>query len=336
MIKKKLLKEIPEKCGVYYFKDKTGQIIYIGKSVNLKSRVSSYFNGNSHKSGMENHIAEIDYIICKSDIFALLLEDLSIKTFKPHFNIRLRRYSSSMKLSLTKDEFPALVIEDIESNSDNETLMILPSKYYAQDFIQKASLIFKLRTCTGKNPDGQCIQYTFGRCHAPCRKLITPDKYNDEVEKFREFIKGNCRSEILRLQKEMRGFADRMEFEDAIETKEKISFLERQSARYGLFSDFSNSTIKFTDNKYEYWFSNQNLVAIRSAKRKNRAAVDFDKIKTKKDKVMLEFRRKFKEFSYANFNNNKQYYLFDRFNVIYPYLKKDKKTSKDKSEMIIR
>ncbi len=336
MRKTRILKEIPEKCGVYYFKDKTGQIIYIGKSVNLKSRVASYFNGSSHKSGMEKHIAEIEYIICKSDIFALLLEDLSIKIYKPHFNVRLRRYSNSMKLCLTGDEFSALVVEDVESDSDNEVLMVLPSKYFAQEFIEKAAGIFKLRTCTGSNPVGQCIQYTFGRCLAPCRKLVTAKKYDKAVEVFRQFIQGDCQTVISKLQKDMRGFADRMEFEDAIETKEKISFLQRQSERFSMYCKFRNSLLSFSDGKHEYWFYKENLVAIRSAKRKNKAAIDTELIKKKRDKVMLEFRKKYKDVSHSQFDKNRQYYLFDRFNVLYPYLKKSSKSSDKKSEIIIR
>ncbi len=336
MKKSKLVNGIPEKCGVYYFKDKVGGIIYVGKSVNLKSRVSSYFNGGSHKSGMENHISEIDYILCKSDIFALLLEDLSIKIFKPHFNVKLRRYSSSMKLALTRDDFPALVIEDIETDSENETLTVLPGKYFAQEFIEKAAGIFKLRTCTGKSPDGLCIQYTFGRCHAPCRKLISKEKYGEAVEVFRNFIRGDSQSLISKLQKEMRGFADRMEFEDAIELKEKINFLIIQSERYSKYDDFSNSQLNFSDGKYEYWSYKQNLVAIRSATRKNKAVIDQEQIKRKMDMVMLAFRKKFKNMTYAEFNKNRQYYLFDRFNVLYPYLKKSHDIAEGKSEIIIR
>ena len=226
-------KNIPDNPGVYLMKNEKGKIIYVGKAKNLRNRVSSYFkNINSHNAKtleIVKNIRDIEFFICKTEVEALILENNLIKKNKPKYNILLKDEKTYPYIKFTREKFPK--IEVVRSTKRLNEKADYFGPYPMGIFFAVKSLlkIFPMRDCN-RNMEKitkPCLKYHMNTCPAPCVYKDIETEYNVNVENFKSFLKGH-QSDILDiLEKRMKHFSDNMEFERAINEREKINSLKR-------------------------------------------------------------------------------------------------------------
>lgn len=235
------LQTVPKSPGVYFFKNKTGSIIYIGKAGNLKSRVSQYFQNNLRinqpdKLIMVNKIVLIEWQETDSEIEALILEAHLIKKHKPQYNIALRDGKNYGFIAVTKEEYPRLIITHQPAYVPNVKEIIGP-------FVDVRSLRNTLRIlrrafpfCTCKKPHkGVCLYARLELCLGSCcvaekNKQANPEDiraYNANVQNVIKFLYGKKRSLVNDLKKQMEQHAKNQEFEKASKLRDQIYYLEK-------------------------------------------------------------------------------------------------------------
>lgn len=225
------LRDIPEKPGVYILKDHRDRVIYIGKAKNLKNRIKTYFQRTipvQRREKLSQLINDINYIITKNEIEALILEANLIKQFKPRFNILLRDDKNYPYLRLTiSEEWPR--IEVARKITKDGSLYFGPyvpahKMWEALSFIRRN---FPIRTCKYdlSRKIRPCIQYQMGRCIGPCKGNISHEDYMKIVDEVRLFLKGQRRDLLLGLEKKMNQLAAELRFEEAARLRDKIKSL---------------------------------------------------------------------------------------------------------------
>lgn len=238
------LKVIPKLPWVYQFFDISWKIIYIWKSVNLHSRVNSYFNGlsklNFAKKKMVWEIIQIETIVTNNAKECLILETSLIKKHKPKYNILMKDDKNHTYIKITDELFPKVIKTRIKTKSG---IYFGPyiSTSYVNNIIKTTKKIFWHRSCNIifeekngipkiKASNGSkipCIDYYIGRCSAPCllqKENMT--QYDASISNIKNFLDGNLEEVILHLKEKMMQYAQKLEFEKASELKEDVSSIE--------------------------------------------------------------------------------------------------------------
>lgn len=235
--------EIPENPGVYLMKEKN-KVIYVGKAKNLYKRVKSYFQkevSQEKTKELVKHIEDIDYILCPSELDALLLENNLIKKYSPKYNIALKDQKTYPYLTLTKETFPTL-----QMIRNKKALGAIDREYYGPyPFgawkLKKILLkLFKIRDCfwdmniLHKRP---CLKYDMKTCSGPCIRKEIVEEYQGQVERARMVLRGDVKDCVRGVKKEMETAAEQFDFERAIVLREQIQELEalgeEQISEYG-------------------------------------------------------------------------------------------------------
>ena len=244
------LRLIPVSPGVYIMKNTSGNIIYIGKAKVLRNRVRSYFRGSSQNPKtieMVNKIADMEYILTKTENQALELEANLIKKHRPKYNIQLKDDKSKPFIKVTiKEPFPqVLVTRELKKDG---------SKYFGPYTDTKAlrktmrilEWIFPIRTCTRTIPEGEpafkrpCINFQLGKCSAPCVGYISREEYKKNVTALIQFIKGRNQDVISDLTLRMKEYSAKLNFEEAAKFRDKIGNIQKLNRSKNMF---------FTDEK---------------------------------------------------------------------------------------
>ena len=226
-------KNIPDNPGVYLMKNEKDKIIYVGKAKNLRNRVSSYFkNINSHNAKtleLVKNIRDIEFFICKTEVEALILENNLIKKNKPKYNILLKDEKTYPYIKFTREKFPKLEVVRSTKRLNEKADYFGPYPMGIFFAVKSLLKIFPMRDCN-RNMEKitkPCLKYHMNTCPAPCMYKDIEAEYNINVENFKSFLKGH-QSDILDiLEKRMKHFSDNMEFERAINEREKINSLKR-------------------------------------------------------------------------------------------------------------
>ena len=214
---------LPEHPGVYLMKDAAGEVIYVGKAINLKNRVRSYFQGfsrhNPKTQAMVKKIHCFELLLVNNEVEALLLESNLIKAYRPKYNIQLRDDKNYPYLCLTMTEtFPRLILA--RKYKDNGDLYFGPfvntGKMWAT--VKLIHEIFPLRSCKEKeltHRNRSCLNAHIGKCKAPCVGGISREQYMEMVEKVKLFLQGKIQTVAENLQKQMEAASGEMRFEEA-------------------------------------------------------------------------------------------------------------------------
>lgn len=222
----------PKKAGIYFFKDKNGDVIYIGKARSLKDRVRSYFalNTDTKVNNLLKETQDITYILTGSEKEAVFLENNFIQQYQPKFNLRLKDDKSYpyLKLSLA-DRFPGVYLtRRVESDRSRYFGPFSPARQ-ARQTIHLLSKFFGIRTCTEKIPGTRkrpCLEYDLKLCSAPCTAFISEKDYKESIGNARLFLEGNV-GELLRIaKKKMKYAAEHEEFEQAAQWRDLIHTLD--------------------------------------------------------------------------------------------------------------
>ncbi len=248
------LRLLPTKPGCYLWKNDKGKIIYVGKAVNLKNRVMSYVSGkpsDSKTARLVSKIADLDYIITNTETEALELEANLIKQHRPRYNILLKddkRYPF-IKVT-TKEPFPRVFVTRDYVKDGNKYFGPHTNAGAVRKTMRLMEWIFPIRRCQRLIPADKivftkaCINYQLGTCTAPCIGKIGVEEYRHIVEQMMRFLKGKHNAIIDELKCEMQEQADKMEFEKAALTRDKIEALQKvQSNRTMFLTDFKDRDI---------------------------------------------------------------------------------------------
>lgn len=230
---KEKLKDVPENPGVYLMLDKDDNIIYVGKAKNLKNRLRQYFH-NSVKTvkvmAMLDHVADFRYIICGSEVDALVTENNLIKKHTPQYNILLKDDKSYpfVRINL-KEDYPSISLVRTLKNDGAKYFGPYMQSVNIRDIFDLIHSAFPIRDCNRDmtKPSRPCLNAHLGRCVAPCSGKVTKEEYRKEVMRVVDFLKGNDREVERVLTDKMMEFADKENFEVALKYKEKLAVLEK-------------------------------------------------------------------------------------------------------------
>ena len=212
------LKNLPETSGVYLMKDVSGNVIYVGKAINLKRRVSSYFQSNkSHNQKTKilvSKIEDFEILLTSNENEALILECNLIKKYSPEYNILLKDDKTYPYIEITNDKYPQL---GISRKRKLKTHLFGPytSAHYLKYFLSTVRKFFHIRTCKDKNPKRvrPCLYGFIGLCSAPCAEKISYEEYMADVKKAINFLNGNISEVVDKLYKEIKEESDKLNFE---------------------------------------------------------------------------------------------------------------------------
>jgi len=224
----------PEKAGIYLMKDSRGDIIYIGKARNLRKRLLQYFTrANDTKTRvLVNQIEEIEFILTKNEMEALILESNMVKNYQPKYNMLLKDSKHFSYLALTREKFPRLLVA--RKNSKGK-FRIKDAKFFgpftdagkraiSARYLRK---LFRVRICN-KMPRKECLQYHLGNCSAPCIGKISSDDYQKNIDSLEMVLDGkrNAKRIIRDLKAQMKRASDDLDYELAASLRDQISSLE--------------------------------------------------------------------------------------------------------------
>jgi excinuclease ABC subunit C len=237
------LKDIPPDCGVYRFFGQGGQILYIGKAVNLRRRVRQYFGTAS--AGWDNRIRsmvssiyDLDWVHTDSELEALLLEDSLIKRHWPDFNTRQKKFLLHTYLSLSNDQYPVFTIKD-RSERTREGIFFGPisDTYYARDLLESVNTALGLRRCTDPRPNRRCT-HNLGDCLGPCSGVLDPKKYRDAVDRAAAFLSGRSDELLGMLTEKMQMYSQRQEYRHSARLRDGLSLCRRFWKRQQFYRHF--------------------------------------------------------------------------------------------------
>jgi excinuclease ABC subunit C len=264
-----IIRALPESPGVYQYYDIDKKLLYVGKAKNLKKRVFSYFS-KEHDSNrlriMVGKIRDVQYIVVKTELDALLLENNLIKKHQPRYNINLRDDKTYPWICIKNEAFPSMFATRNVIKDGSEYFGPYASVQVMRTMMDLIRQLYPLRTCRlvlseeniNKNKFTKCLEYDIGRCKAPCIKLQTAEEYNENIIEVKNIIKGNSNEVLNFLNKKMFAAAANLEYEKAEIFKRKIDILERYQAKstivnpsitdveiYSIASDEKNGYVNF-------------------------------------------------------------------------------------------
>ncbi|MBI2415980.1 MAG: excinuclease ABC subunit UvrC [Candidatus Kerfeldbacteria bacterium] len=223
---KDTIANLPAKPGVYLFKNRQGNVLYVGKAKSLKHRVTSYFQTSTDlsdaKAIMVQQIVTVDWIEAKTETDALVLEDTLIKDFQPRFNILAKDDKSFLYVHITAEPFPQ-VLAVRRPNLTKGGLVYGPYPFARslRAFLKLLHNIFPYRTCTTL-PKKPCLEYYLGRCQAPCINGISAADYATMIDQVIDCVEGNAQPFVARLEQTMQQAVQHQQFEQAARIRDQL------------------------------------------------------------------------------------------------------------------
>ena len=233
---------IPREPGIYKYYNKENELLYVGKAKDLRKRVSSYFlkNLTSYKTHeLVNRISHIEFTIVNSEQDAFFLENSLIKNFQPRFNINLKDDKSYPYIVIKDEPFPRVFLTRKRIEDGSEYLGPYTSVHRVRELINFIRQTIPIRTCalnlTQRNIERKkfkvCLEYHLGNCKGPCEALQNEQDYDEGIEQVKNLLKGNLTPVINHFKHEMKGFAEKLEFEKADLLRKKIDFLKNYQSK---------------------------------------------------------------------------------------------------------
>ncbi len=225
---KEELSLVPHLPGCYLMKNKDNIVIYVGKSKNLKNRLSSYFN-REHTGKTKLLVREIDhfeYIVTNTEMESLLLEINLIKKYNPKWNILYRDDKSYPYIELTNDKVPTLrIIRKINIKKVKNNLFgPYPNVGAAKKVVEILNRIYPLRKCTTYEKRA-CLYYHIGECLGYCVNQVDEDKIKEMKSEIISFLNGNTKVLTDRLKEKMYNYSEKLDYEKAMEYKELLNYI---------------------------------------------------------------------------------------------------------------
>ena len=252
---KEKLNNIPKKPGVYLWKDKYNEVIYVGKAINLYNRTHQYFlfPQNLRRTQLANNIYDLDYVVTKNDNEAFILENNLIKKYQPKYNVLLKDGSNYPYILLTNEKDPILLYTRIIKKNNG--------KYYGPisagiknkyDIYNLVLELFPLRKCNIV-PKEKCLYYDLHQCVGPCINKIDVNTYKEIKNNIDAFFHGEYKDIIAKLKEQELQLAQNLNFEQAQQKKELIEAIQNltinQTVQLASLDSTDIVAYKVIDNK---------------------------------------------------------------------------------------
>ena len=235
------LKKLPKKPGVYLMHDQADTIIYVGKAINLHSRVRSYFREKIGRGPwidkMVSQIARFEYIVTDSELEALVLENNLIKEYNPKYNTLLKDGKTYPYIKVTVGEaYPRVLFSRQMKKDKSKYFGPFSSAGAVKDTIELINKLFLLRTCNRNLPrdigqERPCLNHHIKQCMAPCQGYVSADAYGEQVKKALDFLNGNYQPVMKDLQAKMQEASENLEFEEAAKYRDLLESVRKVSEK---------------------------------------------------------------------------------------------------------
>ena len=235
------LKKVPGKPGVYIMRDKHDGILYVGKAVNLRNRLRSYFRANIGRGPwidrMVSLICRFEYIVTDSELEALVLENNLIKEHRPKYNTMLVDDKTYPYIKVTTgEEYPRILFSREMKKDKSKYFGPFTSATAVKDTIELINRLYNLRTChkvlpRDMNTDRPCLNYHIHQCLAPCQGYISKEEYAKRVEDALDFLNGNYNKILRNLEARMKEAAEKMEYEEAAKIRDLYNSVKQVSQK---------------------------------------------------------------------------------------------------------
>lgn len=242
MTKQELYKKacmLPLLPGVYIIRDKSDEIIYIGKAKRLRTRVSQYFReGVPHDAKvtqMINHAFTFDVIVCQSEFEALVLEASQIKAHTPKYNILLKDDKGYSYVKITKGDWPRISAALQKDDENADYIGPFTSSFAVREMVETAQNCFLLPRCNKEFPRDigkgrPCLNAHIGKCMAVCSGKVSCQAYNEAVQGALQMIRYGKKDILRQLREKMEAASERLDFESAAILRDQIAAIERVAA----------------------------------------------------------------------------------------------------------
>ncbi|OGO25573.1 MAG: excinuclease ABC subunit C [Chloroflexi bacterium RBG_16_52_11] len=247
-----LLNTLPTKPGCYLMKDSEAKVIYVGKAINLRNRVRSYFHvGAQHEPKTQQlvrKIKDIDWIVVDSDLEALILEMNLIKKYRPHYNVRLKDDKRYPYIKVHwADPFPKVTVTRQMVQDGSRYFGPYTSVWAVHQTLDVLRRIFPYLTCdrviTGQD-ERACLYYDIKLCRAPCIGVISQPSYRQMIDDLSQFLMGRTEPIVSRIQQEMEQAAEELRFEKAAALRDQLRAIENVVERQKVISnDYIDSDV---------------------------------------------------------------------------------------------
>ena len=227
------LENLPTGPGVYLMKNDACEIIYVGKAINLRNRVRSYFRelkpDQAKTKALVKHIADLEYILADNELEALVLECNLIKKYRPKYNINLKDDKTYPFLKITKEDYPQVLVTRKVLKDGARYFGPYPSVNELRNSLEMIRKIFPFRSCKQKvfTNDRPCLNAHIQMCYAPCVGRISKEEYNEMIEQVALFFEGKQDGLVKRLRQEMEQAAENLEFEQAARLRDQLQGVEQ-------------------------------------------------------------------------------------------------------------
>lgn len=238
------LKSLPEKPGIYIFRNRAGDVLYVGKALRLRSRVRSYFAKRTGRGPwiqkMVEELSTIEHVVTANEVEALILESNYVKRHQPRHNVLLRddKHFPYLKFS-TGEDYPRLSVVRRPAGGGDSYLGPFPSAGGLRRTIRFLQKTFHIRPCTGGVEDKtakRCIYFQMGQCLGPCDGHQSREAYRGGVNDALDFLKGKNRELVRRLRRQMEAHSQELQYEAAARVRDQVRGIEHVSERQTMLS----------------------------------------------------------------------------------------------------
>ncbi|ATB46989.1 excinuclease ABC subunit UvrC [Corallococcus macrosporus] len=246
------LDALPTGPGVYLMKDRRGQVIYVGKAINLRSRVRSYFNRTGDTrvfvSLLDQLLGDLETVLVSNEKEALLLENELIKKHRPRFNVLLKDDKQFISLRLDRGQpYPRLEVVRKYERDGARYFGPYSSAGAIRETLRVVNRFFRLRTCTDHvlaNRKRPCLLHQIGRCPAPCVYPVPQEDYRRSVDEVVMFLEGKAGELVEGLRLRMKRAAQELKFEEAARIRDQLNAIERSLERQKIATtDFKDQDV---------------------------------------------------------------------------------------------
>lgn len=285
----KLAPKIPKLPGVYRFIDKDDTIIYVGKAKNLKNRLSSYFGEKKHQAyktrTMVKNADHFEYLVVDTEHDALLLENTLIKKFQPRYNVMLKDGKSYTYICIKKERFPRVFFTRRVIRDGSTYFGPYTSKFKAKQLLEVVRRLFPLRTCSYNLSEDNiaaskfkvCLEFHIKNCKGACEGKESEEDYNTKIIQIKNILKGQVKPVKDYLKDLMKLQGERLQFEAAQATKERLVYLEDYHSKSTVVSHSIQDVDVFSILDQDEWAYINYLKVI------NGALINSDTVELKKN-----------------------------------------------------
>lgn len=233
---KEELKKLPKDPGVYLMKDKDDNIIYVGKAVNLKNRVSSYFRKTNKTDRILKMVSQIDhfeYIVVSNEAEALILECNLIKKNRPKYNVLLKDDKTYPYIKIdVKSDYPNVIITRRLLNDGAKYFGPYANPGAAKEMVNFIKEKYKIRQCRNfKSNTRACLNFHIKRCLAPCMEIIKQEDYRKQIDEIIDLLEGKTDKIIKDLKNQMKEASENLDFENAAYIRDRMLAIETASQK---------------------------------------------------------------------------------------------------------